>query len=158
MTLSTYNPRVIVPHAGLVNPIEFGVQVLVNSHVKVYADDTLLNIGTHYTLSDIGDPDGFAVTLVNPAAIAPANWVVFIDPPVEQGSDLSVGGTFGTLYEAALDAIVRSLRSVRNYAVRSITLAPSAADSERLSYRRLTASEYAALDEPDPNTLYFIGD
>lgn len=122
MTITTYNPRVVVPHGSLVNPIEVDVQVLVSSHVKVYADNTLLNVGTHYTLSGVGDPDGFAVNLINPSTIAPARWTVFVDPPIEQGSDLSVGGNFGNLYEDALDAMTRQMQALRDRLDRSVSL------------------------------------
>lgn len=156
MTVGSQTPRLIVDADDFVNPISVPVQIATVTHVKVYADDVLLNIGTNYSISGVGNPDGFTVLIVSPASFDAARWVVFVDPPVEQGADLSLGGTFGLLYENALDAVVRALRGVRNLADRSITLSPSSEDSEKLAYRRLTITEYNEIVEPDPDTLYFI--
>lgn len=145
MTISTYNPRVLIPHADLVNPIEIGVQVLVNSHVKVYADNTLLNIGTHYTLSGIGNPDGFSVHIVDPQQLAPSKWVVLIDPPIDQGSDLSVGGLFGTAYENGLDELTRRMLAMDDRIRRSYAVSVSAdypAPGAPLGGFGMTASTY----------------
>lgn len=158
-TSSVHSPRKIVDAGSFVNPIEVSYYALSPVYVQVFVESdgivTMLTQGSHYTLADIGDPDGFSVTIVNPTSWNADRWAVLVNPPVEQAADLSLGGVFGTLYEDALDAMSRQMQSMNEKIDRTLLLT-NTDPGPRLRYSRLTRSQYEAIVTPDPNTLYII--
>jgi hypothetical protein len=128
--------RVVVSNAGFANPIPLDQFVKSSLHLRVYADEAELTEGVDYSVAGILDPDGVEVTILSPGlAIAPTVWVVEHRPPVEQGSDLSLGGRFGLAYEQALDDVVRMLQSFQDRLDRGVRLsvtAPPGVDAGQL--------------------------
>lgn len=115
--------RVVVEAGALVNPIEFDQLVESSSHILVYADDDQLSVGTHYSVSGIGDDAGAEITLTDAAiAMDPDKWVVVHRPTIDQDSDLSAGGAFGLAYERGLDALTRRMQSIYSELMRSVRL------------------------------------
>lgn len=121
---STRQSRVVVSNSGFSNPINLDQYVEDSTHLKVYADQVLLAIGTHYTLAGVqNDATGVDVTITATGlALGPVNWVVLHDPPLDQGANLSLGGRFGLAYENAIDALTRRFQAVAERLSRNINL------------------------------------
>lgn len=121
---SNRESRVLASNTGFSNPIYLDQYVEQASHIEVYADTELLALGDDYTLSGLGDEDGLDVTITTEGLTHdPETWVVFHNPPMEQGVDLSLGGAFGLAYENALDALTRRMQSIIDKMNRSVGLA-----------------------------------
>lgn len=132
MTVPARNARRVVTNDGSVDEIEVLFPAELAVYVKVYAGDQLegavtqLTYGVHYTLSGIGpNTTSFIVNITNPLAwdvdIYP-RFAVFVDYPVDQQSDIGLGGTFGDRFEAALDRVVWMLQSLNDRQKRSLVM------------------------------------
>lgn len=132
MTQSTAQIRHVVDRSGFANPLTLGVLVEDADYLKVYADDGLLQVGTDYTVLGIGDANGVSIEIIGGEDVN--EWVgvetftALYDPVLQQGSDLSLGGTFGRAFEAALDAQSRQLQSLSDRVDRAIKLHASTTD------------------------------
>jgi len=121
MTVAEKPARKIVSGSGWSNPLTFDIYIESSSHVQVWADDTLLSLGTDYTVSGVGDVAGFSVTITDTSR-APDRFILLHVPPLTQGVNLSGGGVFGSSYMAGLDAIVRRMQALSDKIDRAIKL------------------------------------
>lgn len=120
-TPSNKDSRKVIANVGFVNPIEFNQLVEDVTHIHVYADTTELTSGMHYTVSGIQNPSGISITILSTGiALDPDQWIVMHAPPINQNSDLSLGGVFGEAFEAGLDAIIRRMQAMDERLDRSI--------------------------------------
>lgn len=137
MTETVVSQRNTVSTTGFSNPLNLPANAEASSHVKVYGDNVLLQIGVDYTLAGVGDTGnldeiaGVNVTIDSDVLIADEydTFTVEHDPPLDQDTDISSGGTLGRIYEAALDALARRLQALGAYVDRSLRLAPDAEDT-----------------------------
>lgn len=137
MTETAATQRVTVETDGFVNPLNLPANAEAASHVKVYGDNTLLQIGVDYTLDGVGDTGdldaiaGVDVTIDSAVLLADEfdTFTVEHDPPLTQDSDLSSGGTLGRVYEDALDAIVRRIQALGSKVSRALHLSPDTIDT-----------------------------
>lgn len=142
MTQTFKNSRKVVVADGWTNPITHDFQLENSAHLKVWADDTLLQLGVDYTLDEIGTPAGYEVNIVIPdPGEEPAWWgnelfILSVEPPIAQGDDLSLGGTFGVKFEVAIDKLTRRMQFIYDMAARAIkmprTTDPSDVDQDDL--------------------------
>jgi microcystin-dependent protein len=139
MTEDVVAQRNTVAALGFVNPLNLPANAEAASHVKVYGDDVLLTLGVDYTIEGEGDTgdldeiDGVNVTIDSDVLLADVyeTFTVEHDPPLDQDTDLSGGGTLGRLYMAGLDAIVRRMQAVKQLFVdRALTLPVDAIDTD----------------------------
>lgn len=137
MTEAVVAQRNTVSAEGFVNPLTLAANAEEASHVKVYGDDVLLTLGVDYTLDgegDIGDLDaidGVEATIDEDVLLADLydTFTIEHDPPADQDSDLTSGGTLGRLYMGGLDAIMRRVQSIKQLFVdRALTLPVDAVD------------------------------
>lgn len=127
MTVVATAQRHTVSALGFANPLNLPANAEEDSHVVVYGDDVQLTQGTDYTLDGVGDTgdldaiEGVDVYIENSVLVADLydTFTVVHAPPIEQGADLSSGGTLGRVYEDALDQMGRRLQRVFDYASRS---------------------------------------
>lgn len=137
MTETVVSQRNTVSTTGFANPLNLAANAEASSHVKVYGDNTLLQIGVDYTLDGVGDTgnlDAIAgVDVTIDADVLTADeydtFTVEHDPPLDQEADLSGGGVLGRVYEAAVDALARRLQSVGSYLDRALHLSPDTEDT-----------------------------
>lgn len=127
MTVIEKQARKLISGSGWTNPLTHNFELENETHLKVYADETLLTLGVDYHISGVLDEDGYSVTINNTALWSPTVWVLSVEPPINQQSDISLGGAFGARYEDAADAIVRRLQRLRDLADRSIKMPVTAA-------------------------------
>ena len=136
MTETLRAQRITVETDGFSNPINLAANAEASSHVKVYGDNTLLQIGVDYTLDGVGDTGdldeiaGVNVTIDSAVLLADEydTFTVEHDPPLDQETDISAGGVLGRVFEAALDALDRRLQALGAYVDRSLRLPPDAQD------------------------------
>lgn len=137
MTEAVVAQRNTVSATGFANPLNLPANAEVASHVKVYGDDILLTSGVDYTLTGVGDTGnldeiaGVNVTIEQDVLDADVydTFTVEHEPPAEQDTDLSSGGTMGRIYMAGLDALARLIQSIKQNGVdRSLRLAVDAVD------------------------------
>ena len=136
MTETVVSQRNTVSTTGFANPLNLAANAEESSHVKVYGDNTLLQIGVDYTLAGVGDTGnldeiaGVNVTIDSDVLLADEydTFTVEHDPPLDQGTDISAGGVLGRVFEAALDALDRRLQALGAYVDRSLRLPPDAQD------------------------------
>ena len=119
MTVTEKPARKIISGSGWSNPLTFDIYIESSSHIEVWADDELLDLGSDYTVSDVANPAGFSVTITDTGR-APDNFILIHTPPVVQGTDLSGGGVFGSAYMAGLDAVVRRLQAIEDRVRRAV--------------------------------------
>jgi len=130
MTETVVTQRNTVSATGFANPLNLPANAEEASHVKVYGDDVLLTNGVDYTLDGVGDTGdldaiaGVDVTIDADLLLADLydTFTVEHEPPMDQGSDLSSGGTLGRIYELALDAIGRRLQYLGSQLARRMVL------------------------------------
>ena len=122
MTVTEKRSRKLISGSGWVNPLTHDFELENETHLKVYADETLLVLGVDYHISGVLDEDGYSVTINNTALWNPTTWVLSVEPPINQQSDVSLGGAFGARYEVAVDALTRRVQRLRDLADRSIKM------------------------------------
>lgn len=136
MTEAVVAQRITVETDGFSNPINLAANAEASSHIKVYGDNTLLQIGVDYTLDGVGDTGdldeiaGVNVTIDSAVLLADEydTFTVEHDPPLDQETDISAGGVLGRVFEAALDALTRRLQALGAKVSRSLRLPPDAQD------------------------------
>lgn len=121
MTVTEKPARKIISGSGWSNPLTFDIYIESSSHIEVWADDELLDLGVDYTVAGVQDADGFEVTITD-EGMAPDAFILYHRPPLTQGTDLSGGGVFGSAYMAGLDAIMRRMQSLEDRVNRSFKL------------------------------------
>lgn len=126
MTQAVVAVRNIVARSGFANPLTLGVLVTDEDYLKVYADTTLLDNGTDYTITGIGDPNGVEIEIIGAEDVdnyvGVISFVALYDPPLDQQTDLSAGGVLGRSYESGLDQQNRRLQSIGDRVLRSIKM------------------------------------
>lgn len=119
MTLNVEQQRITVNVDGFANPINLECNVEDETHVSVYGDDELLDLGPDYTVEGAGDfgdldeIDGVNI-VIDDAVLLEGFTTITVEhtPPLDQDVDLSTGGTLGRVYMAGLDAIMRRVQAV----------------------------------------------
>ena len=137
MTETVVSQRNTVSAEGFANPLTLAANAEASSHVKVYGDDVLLQIGVDYTLDGVGDTgnldeiEGVEVYIEDEVLLATAysTFTVEHDPPLDQETSLSGGGTLGRIYEAGLDALARRFQALGSKVARTLRLAQDAQDT-----------------------------
>lgn len=151
MTQTARSSRKVLSGTGWANPLTHSFYLENAAQVKVYADDTLLVQGVDYSVNNVGVDAGYSVTITTPGSWAPTTWVLDVQPPMDQPSDTSLGGTFGARYEEALDRISNRLQRVYDMALRSLksprTLDPSTLDQDDLTFDPADLADVAAISE-----------
>lgn len=122
MTIPVQRPRKIISGSGWANPLVHDYPIENVTDVGVFADSEELTLGVHYSVSGVGDPAGYTVTITNPEDWSPAVWVLDVQYPINQPSDVDQGGQFGARFEAALDRMARSDQVVYERARRSLAV------------------------------------
>lgn len=134
MTETVRAQRITVSTDGFSNPINLAANAEAPSHVKVYGDNELLQIGVDYTLDGVGDEGDLdeiaGVNVYIESAVLLADeydtFTVEHDPPLDQETDISSGGHLGRVFEAGLDAIMRRVQALGAFAKRALRLPPDA--------------------------------
>ncbi len=171
MTQTFKRSRKIISGVGWSNPLTHDFQLENSSHLKVWADATLLQLGVDYTLDEVGNPAGYEVNIVIPAPGAEPVWwgndlfILSVEPPVDQGDDLSLGGSFGVKFETAIDKLTRRLQHVYDMALRAykspLTTDPTTLDQDDLVFEpgllpeliEAAAAAVAAADAAEADAL-----
>lgn len=122
MTIPVQRPRKIISGSGWSNPLTHDYPVENVTDVKVFADSVELTLGVHYSVTGVGNPAGYSVSITNPGDWDPEVWVLDVQYPVNQPSDVDQGGQFGARFEAALDRMARSDQVVYERARRSLAV------------------------------------
>jgi len=138
MTETVVSQRNTVAASGFANPLNLAANAEEASHVKVYGDNVLLQIGVDYTLDGVGDTGNLdeiagVDVLIEQDTIDADLYETFTvehDPPRNQGTDISSGGVLGRIYEAALDALTRRLQALGSHAARALRLPVDIADGD----------------------------
>ena len=119
MTETAVLQRKTVSATGFANPLNLPANVEDETHVSVYGDDELLSLGVDYTVEgagDTGDLDEIeGVNIILDAEVLLRDYATYTvehTPPLDQGVDLSSGGTLGRIYMQGLDAIVRRVQTL----------------------------------------------
>lgn len=122
MTTTEKSSRKVIVGAGWANPLTHDFMIENASYVHVFADDVELVNGVDYTVTNVLNPAGYAVTIAVPGSWAPTSWVLDARPPVAQAKDLTSGGTFGVKYEDGLDQLARRVQRVYDLAKRAVKM------------------------------------
>jgi len=110
MTVTEKSSRKLISGTGWTNPLTHNFELENSTHLKVYADDTLLTLGVNYTVSGVGSDSGYSVTINTPGVWTPTTWVLSVEPPISQAEDVSLGGVFGARFEEGIDALTRRVQ------------------------------------------------
>jgi hypothetical protein len=110
----------LISGSGWSSPLTHNAYLEDQTFLEVWADGVQLTIGTEYTVSGVADPVGYEVTIVTPGDWDPTTWVLMVRTPSSQPTDLSAGGTLGTIYETSLDKMARRLKTVEADVSRAI--------------------------------------
>ena len=128
MTVSEKSQRKRIAATGFANPLTHDVYLESSAHLKVYADDTLLSLGSDYTVSETLNEAGYEVDIVIPTpGLEPSWWgpdyfILSVEPPIEQASDVSLGGNFGARFEIALDGLARRVQHLADRTFRALKM------------------------------------
>lgn len=128
MTVPEKHQRKRIAATGFVNPLTHDVYLESASHLKVYADDAQLVLGVDYTVGSLLDAAGYVVNITipdpgyEPSWWGPDYFILSVEPPIEQASDVSLGGQFGKRYETALDAMTRRVQHLSDVALRALKM------------------------------------
>jgi hypothetical protein len=116
--------RKVISGSGWANPLSHSFYLENSSHLKVYSNVEgvleQLTLGVDYSISGVGDDNGYEVTITTPGDWDPTSWVLSVEPPIDQPADISLGGTFGERFEAALDRVSNRIQHVYDMAARAI--------------------------------------
>lgn len=121
MTVTEKQQRKRIAASGFANPLTHDVYLESSSHLKVYADDTLLAIGTDYTVAELMNPTGYEVTMLA-SETGVSYFVLSVEPPIEQASDVSLGGSYGARFEDALDGLARRVQHLADRTLRALKM------------------------------------
>lgn len=122
MTTVAAPARLVIAGSDGTAPLSLpNVVVTSASHLKVYADKTLLTNGVHYTVSQLNNTLGPLVQMNTDAySWSPTKWVLRHVPPTDQGTTLAAGGKAGSIFETALDALTRRVQSIEERVARAV--------------------------------------
>lgn len=124
MTVPVQNSRRVVTTGGdPVSTLTHEFQLTDASYLHVYADGVELVRGVDYSVSGIGDPAGYEVTLTEPLDWSADVWVLNVEYPINQPSDVDQGGQFGARFENALDRMALGLQTLDDRTKRTPKLA-----------------------------------
>lgn len=123
MTVPVQKPRRVISGSGWANPLTHTFPLEQAAYLSVWADDIELTLGLDYTVSGVGNPAGFAVTISHPEDWAPVAWVLDVEYPIDQPSDVDQGGQFGKRFEDALDRLALGLQTLDDRTARAIKVA-----------------------------------
>lgn len=120
MTVPVQASRNVINGSGWANPLTHAFMLENVTHLSVYADDVELVLGADYAVFGVGDPDGYSVVVSNPSAWTPARWVLKVEYPINQPSDVDQGGQLGKRFEDALDRLARGMQSMKDDVDRAV--------------------------------------
>lgn len=125
MTQTERSSRKVIVGSGWSNPLSHAFYLESSAHLKVYAVDEdgvleELSLGADYSVANVGDDDGYDVTISTPGDWDPTSWVLEVEVPINQPADVSLSGTFGARYEDALDRLSNRLQRVYDMAARAL--------------------------------------
>lgn len=142
MTVTQKAMRKVISGSGWSNPLTHNVYLENVAHLKVYADGFELTQGVDYSVDHLQEEAGYEVTIASfapgmePVWYFPDVWVLSVEPPIDQPSDISLGGNFGAPFEDAIDLLTRRMQHIYDMALRAIksplTTDPSALDQDDL--------------------------
>lgn len=152
MTLTQKSMRKVISGDGWSNPLTHAVYLENATHLKVYADGVELVLGDDYTVDELQNEAGYEVTIASfapgtePEWYFPDVWVLSVEPPINQPSDVSLGGSFGQRYEDALDVNARRMQRIYDMALRAfkspMTLDPASLNQTDLTFDPSTFSDF----------------
>lgn len=119
MTVTEKSSRKLISGTGWANPLTHNFELENSTHLKVYADDVELTLGVDYSITGVGVDTGYSVTITTPGDWAPDVWVLSVEPPINQGDDVSLGGVFGGRFEEGLDSLARRVQRLWDGVTRS---------------------------------------
>ena len=120
MTIPAMKSRRVISGSGWSNPLTHDFPLESLSYLSVWADGFELALGVDYTVSGVGDPAGYAVTISNPGDWSPVAWVLTVEYPIDQPSDVDQGGQFGKRFEEALDRLALGLQTLDDRTARAL--------------------------------------
>lgn len=119
MTVPVQNSRRVISGSGWANPLTHAFPLMNATYLSVWADAVELTQGVDYTVSGVGNPAGYSVTITSPGSWTPAVWVLQVSYPINQASDVDQGGEFGKRFEDALDLLTLGLQTLDDRTKRS---------------------------------------
>lgn len=123
MTVSVQiSRRVIAAAGGWSNPLTHTFLLENVTHLEVWADDVRLTLGVDYSVAGVSDPAGYQVNITSPGSWTPQTFALVVNYPIDQPSDVDLGGQFGARFEAALDRIARGMQSLDDRTRRALKL------------------------------------
>lgn len=126
MTISSQNNRITYSGNAVTTAFSFPYKFSANADLKIYQDDVLKTITTHYTVTGAGDDGGGTVTFVTAPAVGTSNIVILCDPAVLQGLDLVENDPLpAETVEDALDLQTMIMRRHKDLLDRAFVLSDS---------------------------------
>lgn len=119
MTVPVQNSRRVISGSGWANPLTHAFPLMNATYLSVWADAFELTQGVDYTVSGVGNPAGYSVTITSPGSWTPDVWVLQVSYPINQASDVDQGGEFGKRFEDALDLLTLGLQTLDDRTKRS---------------------------------------
>lgn len=111
MTIASSVSRWPYTGNGTTGPFAYTTKIFAKTDLKVYVNDVLKTVDTHYTVS-VGDSGNVTFTAGNEPANG-ASVVIVKDVPLTQGTSLPLGGALpSTALEAALDKLTILVQQV----------------------------------------------
>lgn len=120
MTLPVKNSRRVIDGTGWANPLTHDFPLESASYLSVFADDVQLVLGVDYTIAGLNNPAGYSVTISSPVDWNPVAWVLSVEYPIAQPSDVDQGGQFGLRFEAALDRMALGMQTMDDRTKRAL--------------------------------------
>lgn len=132
MVVPVRSARRVVVNNGKVRQITMDYKAENATDVSVWVSytnpsipDRRLTLGTDYQVEGVGGP-GVTATINNPDGWeGVARFAMLVYYPVNQPSDMDLGGPFGKRYEDSLDRLAYSIQTVNDKANRALKLAPT---------------------------------
>ena len=96
ITISDNDPRVQITGTTSLGPHAFNFEIFEDADIKVYQDDTLKTLTTHYTVSGAGESGGGSITFTSGNAPASTSVVITLrrDIAVSRSTDFATSGSF----------------------------------------------------------------
>jgi hypothetical protein len=98
---------------GSVTEYPYAFRIDHKAHIKVWVDDELLEEGTDYTVSGVGEASGGTITFLVAPAAGTANVVVERESPAKQFEQLPQAGPFpASVIERSLDKLMMKVQEL----------------------------------------------